>query len=61
MFRSNVAEMTAAALAALSSGWGDTLTTTGGSAGFEGDSSPAPPHASIPKAHQTTGSHPHRT
>jgi len=60
MFRSNVAETTVAALAALSSGWGDTLTTTGGSAGLEVDSSPAPPHANIPNAQQTAHSSPHR-
>jgi hypothetical protein len=56
MFRSNVAETTAAALTALSSGWGNTLTTAGGSPGLEEDSPPAPLHAKTPKVQQTAHS-----
>jgi hypothetical protein len=51
MFASNVADTTATALAALSSGAGETLTTVGCGAELDDESPPVPPHARTAATH----------
>ena len=58
MFASNVADTTATALAALSSGAGETLTTVGCGAELDDVSPPVPPHANTPATHTIAATRP---
>jgi hypothetical protein len=61
MFRSNVAETTAAGSAAISPGEGERSTTSGGGFELEADSSPEPSQPKTPNTQQMAVNPAHRT